>query len=77
MFSRDLIKALEEDGAKLRALTGKDHGPLFPYSDHGLTEEDMDNEYPDWCYDEDDFDGYNYDEDYPNEDDIEEWENNQ
>ncbi len=29
MFSREMMKALEADGEKLRQLTGEDHGPVF------------------------------------------------
>jgi hypothetical protein len=29
MFTREMMKALEEDGEKLRQLTGEDHGPVF------------------------------------------------
>lgn len=29
MFTREMMKALEADGAKLRQLTGEDHGPVW------------------------------------------------
>jgi DnaJ-class molecular chaperone len=29
MFTREMMKALEQDGDKLRQLTGEDHGPVF------------------------------------------------
>lgn len=29
MFTKEMQKALEADGEKLRQLTGKDHGPVF------------------------------------------------
>lgn len=28
-MNEEIMKALEEDGETLRALTGKDHGPIF------------------------------------------------
>lgn len=29
MFTKEMMKALEQDGEKLRQLTGEDHGPVF------------------------------------------------
>lgn len=29
MFTKEMQKALEADGEKLRQLTGEDHGPIF------------------------------------------------
>lgn len=29
-FDKEMQKALESDGEKLRQLTGEDHGPIFP-----------------------------------------------
>jgi hypothetical protein len=28
-MDEEMMKALEEDGEKMRALTGRDHGPVF------------------------------------------------
>ncbi len=30
MFTKEMQRALKDDGEKLRQLTGKDHGPVFP-----------------------------------------------
>jgi hypothetical protein len=30
MFTKEMQKALEADGEKLRQMTGEDHGPHFP-----------------------------------------------
>ena len=64
-FDREILRVLEVDGEKLRELTGREHGPwtyLFLFPDEDEYEEDLDD---------DEWDGYNYDEDYPNEDDLE------
>ena len=34
MFSKEMQKALEADGEKLRQLTGENHGPKFPPEVH-------------------------------------------
>jgi hypothetical protein len=41
MWTREMMKALEADGEKLRQLTGEDHGPVFI----GIDPAALDSEY--------------------------------
>jgi hypothetical protein len=71
-FTKDMLIALDEDGKYLKAMTGMSHGP-FALAEVFFDDPeyfDEEEEYLDYCDDEDDFDNYNYQEDYPNEDDL-------
>ena len=54
MFTKEMQKALEADGEKLRQFTGKDHGPVFVPEIHQCLhclEWIADGEEPDGCRD--------------------------